>query len=281
MNAAIQMKNVTKRYGDFTLNDVTLTLPSGCIMGLIGENGAGKSTTIKSILGLNKIDGGQISILGQPMSTDAREIKENLGVVLDENCFAENLTGKEIEGIMSNIYSTWESGKFKSLLAKFSLPENKAVKHYSRGMKMKLSIAVALSHDSKLMVLDEATSGLDPMAREELLDVFLEYIQDESRSILISSHILSDLEKICDYIAFIHHGKVLLAEPKDEMMERHGILKCDEGLLAQLDPAAIRGIRQNKFGVEALVVRDLVPADWALDSASLEDIMLYYAKENR
>jgi len=195
MSTAIEMKNVKKIYSDFLLDNVNLTLPTGCIMGLIGENGAGKSTTIKSLLGLNKIDGGEISIFGESMSGHAKEIKERLGVVLDDNCFPENLSGKEINRIMSQVYANWSPKTFYSFLTKFSLPERKPVKNYSRGMKMKLSIAVALSHDSRLLILDEATSGLDPMAREELLDVFQEYIQDENHSILLSSHILSDLEK--------------------------------------------------------------------------------------
>ncbi len=280
MNTAIQIKDLTKSYNDFQLSNINLTLPSGCIMGLIGENGAGKSTTIKSILGLTPIDSGQISVLGLNMSSDEKKIKEQLGVVLDENCFPENLNAKDINHIMPHIFDTWSSQTFCRYQTQFSLPDKKPIKQYSRGMKMKLSIAVALSHNSNLLILDEATSGLDPLAREELQEVFLEYIQDENHSILISSHILSDLEKICDYITFIHQGKIILSDSKDEMLESFGIVNCSHENLKTIDPAAIHGVRSHQFGVEVLVSKKLYHSQFPMDAPSLEDIMLFHVKEN-
>lgn len=288
MNNAIEIKGLSKSYNDFKLNQINLTLPRGCIMGLIGENGAGKSTTIKSILNLITVDSGHISVLGEDsmndgtaMTGNAKFTNEHIGVVLDECCFPENLTAKDINRIMANIFSTWDTATFQKHLSCFNLPERKPIKQYSNGMKMKISIAVALSHDTHLLILDEATSGLDPMVREELLEVFLDFIQDETHSILISSHILSDLEKICDYITFIHRGEIVLSQPKDEMLESFGVIKCTEAALSDMDSAAIRGVRKNKFGVEALVLRDKINPACIMDPASLEDIMLFHIKETR
>lgn len=286
MSNAIEMNRVTKCYSDFKLDNINLSLPRGSIMGLIGENGAGKSTTIKSILNLITVESGDVSVLdhdtltyGVPVSDNTKCTNEHIGVVLDECCFPENLSAKDINAIMSNIFATWDSTIFKNHLVHFNLPEKKTIKQYSRGMKMKLSIAVALSHDTHLLILDEATSGLDPMVREELLEVFLDFIQDDTHSVLISSHILSDLEKICDYITFIHRGKIVLSEPKDEMLESYGIVKCSEETLGDIDASAIRGIQRNKFGAEVLVVKDKVRKNLPMDPASLEDIMLFYIKE--
>lgn len=288
MNNAIEIKELTKSYEDFKLNQINLTLPRGCIMGLIGENGAGKSTTIKSILNLIAVDSGHISVLGEEtmndgtaMTDNAKRTNEHIGVVLDECCFPENLTAKDINRIMANIFSTWDAESFQKYLLRFKLPEKKPIKQYSNGMKMKISIVVALSHDTNLLILDEATSGLDPLIREELLEVFMDFIQDESHSILISSHILSDLEKICDYITFIHRGEIVLSEQKDEMLESFGVIKCTEEALHDIDSSAIRGVRKNKFGVEALVLRDKVNPACMMDQASLEDIMLFHIKETR
>lgn len=275
----MELKDVTKRYPDFTLDRVSLALPRGCIMGLVGENGAGKSTTIQLILGLIRRDGGEISVLGQSGQKGMEEARERLGVALDESCFPESLSAKDIHTVMKHIYKGWDSAQFDRLCRRFSLPEGKAVREYSRGMKMKLSIAAALSHQAELLILDEATSGLDPVVRDEILDVFLEFIQDERHSILVSSHIVSDLEKICDYIALLHRGRLLFSEPKDELVERYGLLKCSERELAQVAPSAVKAVRRHSFGVEALVERAEVPRGYTVDRAGLEDIILYSIKE--
>lgn len=280
MDYALELKNVTKRYGDFVLDNIGLSLPNGCIMGLIGENGAGKSTTIKLILDLIRRDGGFINVLGRDNKRDPKSLKENIGIVMDESCFPENLTVKDVNTIMKNIYRTWDEGVFRSYIRRFSLPEGKIVKDYSRGMKMKLAIATALSHDSRLLILDEATSGLDPVVRDEILDVFLDFIQDEGHSIFMSSHIISDLEKICDYIAFIHQGKLVFSQPKDELLESYGLLKCSPAELRAIDPSAVKGLRKNEFGVEALVLKNRLKGNHVIDRAGIEDIMLYHIKEN-
>ena len=279
MEYALELMNVTKEYKDFKLDNISIKLPQGCIMGFVGENGAGKSTTIKLILDLISRDGGQIIVLGKDNKLDFNSIKENIGVVMDESSFPDNLNAKEINKFMKKIYKTWDENKFFKFLNQFSITEDKSVKDYSRGMKMKLSIAVALSHDSKLLILDEATSGLDPIVREEILDIFLEFIQDESHSIFVSSHIISDLEKICDYITFIHKGKIAFSEPKDELLEKYGILKCPEEELKKIDISLIKGVRKNKFGVEALVLKNKIKGRFVIDKANIEDIMLFHVKE--
>jgi ABC-2 type transport system ATP-binding protein len=279
MSNALKITNLTKNYGDFTLDNVSFTLPSGCIMGLIGENGAGKSTTIKLILDLIRRDGGEISILGSDLKSGGKRLREQIGVVMDESGFPDNLSAFDIGKILKNCFGTWDSAVFSSYVEKFRLPPRKPVKAYSRGMKMKLSIAVALSHGSRLLILDEATSGLDPIVRDEILDVFLEFIQDETHSILISSHILSDLEKICDFITFIHRGKIVFSEPKDELTQKYVLVKCTPEQYASIDKGAIVGARKNSFGVEALAVKDRLKGDFITDRASVEDIMLYFVKE--
>lgn len=279
MEYALKLENVTKEYKDFTLDNISISLPKGCIMGFIGENGAGKSTTIKLILDLINRDAGTITILGKDNKNEIQSIKENIGVVMDEPCFPENLNAEEINKIMKRIYKTWDENKFASFLGKFSIPQGKSIKDYSRGMKMKLSIAVSLSHDTKILIMDEATSGLDPIVREEILDIFLDFIQDESHSIFISSHIISDLEKICDYITFIHNGKIIFSESKDDLLEDYGILKCSEDELNKLNRDIIKGIRKNKFGIEALVLKNKVKGNYIIDKAGIEDIMIFYIKE--
>lgn len=277
MESALVIKNLTKKYDGFTLDNVNLTLPYGCIMGFIGENGAGKSTTIKLILDLINRDSGEITILGTKPDSSNKDIKEHIGVVLDECTFPDNLRINDIEKIMASCYKTWDNNKFMQFTSKFELPLKKPVVQFSRGMKMKLSIAVALSHDSRLLILDEATSGLDPIVRDEILDVFLDFIQDETHSILVSSHIISDLEKICDYITFIHHGKIIFSEAKDELLDKYAVIKCSEKEFEKLDRSVIVGVRRNAFGVEALAVKSKVRAN-IIEPASIEDIMLYFVK---
>ena len=280
MANAIEIHNLMKAYKDFKLDNVDITLPSGTIMGFIGENGAGKSTTIKLILDLIKRDRGEIKIFGTDIRDHNRDIMENIGAVIDESSFPESLHIRDVNLVEKNIYKTWNENRFFSLAKKFNLPEKKKIKDFSRGMKMKLSIAIELSHDSKLLILDEATSGLDPIVRDEILDIFLEFIQDEGHSIFISSHIISDLEKICDYITFIHKGRVVFSEAKDDLREKYAILKCSKSEYEGIDRSAVIGCRKNDYGVEALVKRKMVRTSSIMDRPSLEEIMLYFVKEN-
>ena len=242
-------------------------------MGFIGENGAGKSTTIKIILDLVKQETGNVSVLGD--SAQNANVREDIGVVFDEGCFPDDITADNLKTSFQYIYKNWESNVFDDYLKRFALPHKKKMKDFSRGMKMKLAIAVALSHKAKLLVLDEATSGLDPIVREQILDVFMEFIQNEENSILLSSHIVSDLEKVCDYITFIHEGKILLSKEKDLLMEEFGLLKCSKKELENVPKDAIERVRENQFGVEALVKRNKIGRNLIVDKATLEDIMLF------
>jgi len=281
MQTILEIEGLTKRYKDFALEDVSFSLPAGCIMGFIGENGAGKSTTIKLILGLIQKDAGRIRLFGQENYLENKDTFEQIGVVLDETGLHDTLTPKDCNTIFSSMYRTWKPKVFLDYCARFSLPEKKQLKEFSSGMKRKLSIAAALSHDSRLLLLDEATSGLDPIVRDELLDVFLEFIQDEGHSILLSSHILSDLEKTSDYIAFLHKGRMLFCEQKDLLLERYCVLKCAEAELQALDSARIHGVRRNKFGTEALIERKSAPRGALTNPAGIEDIMLFLSRGER
>ncbi len=277
---AIEIKGLTKQYKDFTLGPVDLALPMGCVLGLVGENGAGKSTTIRLVMNAVSRDGGQVQVMGMDnQSPEFREMKENVGVVLDETCVPEFITAKQLGKILAGAYRNWDEAAYNSWLNRFQLPLNKKYKEYSRGMTMKLGIAAALSHGAKLLLLDEATSGLDPMVREELLEVFADFAAQDDHAVLISSHIVSDLEKICDYIAFIHKGKLMLCEEKDMLLERYGLLKCSPQELAAIDPAIIHGKRIGEYGAEALVDRDRAPRNLLVEQPNLEDIILYLAKE--
>ena len=277
---AIEIKGLTKQYKDFTLGPVDLALPMGCVLGLVGENGAGKSTTIRLIMNAVSRDGGQVQVMGMDnQSPEFREMKENVGVVLDETCVPEFITAKQLGKILAGAYRNWDEAAYNSWLNRFQLPLNKKYKEYSRGMTMKLGIAAALSHGAKLLLLDEATSGLDPMVREELLEVFADFAAQDDHAVLISSHIVSDLEKICDYIAFIHKGKLMLCEEKDMLLERYGLLKCSPQELSAIDPAIIHGKRIGEYGAEALVDRDRAPRNLLVEQPNLEDIILYLAKE--
>ena len=277
---AIDIRGITKQYRDFTLGPLDLALPMGCVLGLVGENGAGKSTTIRLIMNAVSRDGGEVQVMGlNNLSPEFREMKEDIGVVLDETCVPEFITAKQLGKILSGAYRNWDEATYNSWLNRFQLPPNKKYKEYSRGMTMKLGIAAALSHGAKLLLLDEATSGLDPMVREELLEVFAEFAAQDDHAVLISSHIVSDLEKICDYIAFIHKGKLMLCEEKDMLLERYGLLKCSPQELAAIDPAIIHGKRIGEYGAEALVDRDRAPRDLLVERPTLEDIILYLAKE--
>ena len=276
---AIEIKGLEKRYDGFQLGSFDLTLPSGCIMGLVGENGAGKSTTIKLIMNAIGRDAGEISVLGvDNRSAGFRDIKEDIGVVLDEAYFPEVMSARNVGKVMALTYKNWDAAAFEGYLKKFSLAPDKMFKEYSRGMRMKLAIAAALSHGAKLLILDEATSGLDPMARDELLDIFNDFTRDENCSILLSSHIVSDLEKICDYIAFLHRGRLVLCEEKDRLLEEYALIRLPEERLRELPEENIISRRASGYGTEALVLRGGIPAAIPTEHTSLEDIILFLAK---
>lgn len=278
---ALEIRGLTKRYKDFALEGLDLTLPGGCVMGLVGENGAGKSTTIKLILDMIKRDAGTITVLGHDNREDTRGMKEQLGVVLDEVGISACLTPAQVGKIMRNVYASWDAEEYERLLDRLSLPRQKQFGDFSRGMKMKLGIAVALAHHPRLLILDEATSGLDPVVRDEVLELFRDFVCDGEHSILISSHIVSDLEKLCDYIAFLHKGRLLLCEEKDRLYEKYGILRCSNEDLRSIEPSAVVGLRKYAYGVEAIVERDAVPQGLSLGSVDIEQLFIVMVKEEK
>lgn len=282
MEPALQINGLTKEYPGFKLDHVSFTLPCGTIMGLIGENGAGKSTTINAVLDLIRKDEGNILFWGKELSHNPRQLKEDIGVVFDGINFYETLTPVKVGKISAAAYRQWDPAAYKGFLDQFQLPADKEIKTFSKGMKMKLSIAAALSHRPKLLILDEATSGLDPVMRDDILDVFLDFIQDETHSILMSSHITTDLEKVADYITFIHQGKIVFSKPKDELIYNYGILRCGAEDFHRLDPADILAWRKNDYQWDVLVedkskamsrYRSIV-----IDNPSIDDILLLYVK---
>ncbi len=275
---ALEIRNLTKSYPGFMLDNINLTLPSGCIMGLIGENGAGKSTTIKLILDMIYKDSGSITILGKDNQDNIELTKEDIGVVLDEVGLPECLTAQQVGNVMKHTFRNWDDAEYAQLLKKLALPEQKRFKAFSRGMKMKLGIAVALSHHPKLLILDEATSGLDPVMRDEILDIFNDFTRDESHAILISSHIVSDLEKICDYVAFLHKGNLVLFEEKDRLLEKYGIIQCTKEQLQELDQSAVIGVKYSSYNVEAVVLRDQIPEGFKVHPISIEDLFIFMIK---
>ena len=278
---AIEIKNLTKAYPGFTLDHLNLTLPSGCIMGLIGENGAGKSTTIRLILDMLHSDSGSITILGRDSRENPRLTKEEVGVVLDEIGLPECLNTRQVGKVMAGSFRHWNQAEYDRILKRFQLPENKAFKTFSRGMKMKLGIAVAMSHGAKLLLLDEPTGGLDPVVRDEVVEMFSDFTRQEDHSILISSHIVSDLEKLCDYIAFLHKGKLLLCEEKDQLLAEYGMLPCAREQLEALDPGAVLCRKDTPYGSHAIVHRQAVPAGLPLSPISIEELFVFMAKEDR
>lgn len=271
---ALEIRNLTKSFPGFRLEDLNLTLPAGCILGLVGENGAGKSTTVRLILEMLRPDSGSIAVLGR-----ARINKEDVGVALDEVGIPECLTARQVGKVMAGIYRSWQPETYAAHLKKLSIPENKPFKAFSRGMKMKLGIAVAMSHGAKLLILDEATSGLDPVVRDEVVEMLIEFTREEDHAVLISSHIVSDLEKLCDYIAFLHKGKLLLCEEKDRLLERYGVVHCSTEELESIAPDAVRGRRVNAYGAQAIVRRDAVPEGLQISPVSLEELFVFMVKE--
>ena len=279
---AISVQDVGKRYDRFALEHISFTVPKGSIMGFIGQNGAGKTTTIRSMLHITNIDQGEIRLLGMDHIRQEQAIKQRLAVVFDELPFHGVLTPKDMARIFAGLYPDWDNAAYSRYLEQFQLPVKKKIGQFSKGMKMKLAIAAALSHHPKLLILDEATSGLDPVVRDEILDEFLSFIQDESHAILISSHITSDLEKAADYVTFLHQGRVVLQGAKDELLDTYGKLTCARSDLERVDRSLLAGVRTNQFGCEALVkdravFRRAYP-DLAMDPVSLEEIMVFTVK---
>ena len=279
---AIEINGLTKRYDGFTLDNVSLAVPRGSIMGFVGQNGAGKTTTIRALLGINRPDSGSIKLFGQSPDKNEAAIKSRIAVVFDELPFHECLNALQLDKIMRELYPKWDSGVFAAYLERFSLPRKKKFSQLSKGMKMKLQIAAALSHGAELLIMDEATSGLDPVVRSEMLDVFLEFIADEGHSILMSSHITSDLERIADSITFIHGGKILLSDQKDVILDDHRIIKCGADELSCIDSDDIISIRKSQFGCEAMVKNfsrnGHKYSNMIADRAALDEILLFAVK---
>lgn len=282
MENNLEVKNLRKKYNGFELKDINLELPKGMIMGLIGENGAGKTTTIKSILNLIKIDKGEIKIFGLNIKENEKKIKEDIGVVLDDGFFSEYLNPADINKIMRKMYKNWDEKLYFKYLEDFKLPKNKISKEFSSGMKMKLKIAVALSHHPKLLILDEPTSGLDPVARSEILDIFQDFIQNEDNSIFVSSHITSYLEHIADYITFINEGKIVLSKTRDELLEMYGIVKCSKSEFEKINKNDYVKFKVNRYEYDVLVEdksKFKRKYDFKIiDKPTLDDIMLIYIK---
>lgn len=272
----LQVKEIHKQYPQFLLDKINFELPEGAIMGLIGENGAGKSTTMRIILGMAQADSGSVSIFGHEGVTE--QDRAQIGVVFDELPFNQTLFVSHLGKVMQGIYPNWDQQAYEEYLARFRLPDKKELKDFSRGMKMKLSLAVAMSHHARLLILDEPTSGLDPVVRAEILDLFLEFISDGKRSILVSSHMTGDLERIADYITLIHQGKVLLSKNKDELIYGYGIARADRQTLAEVDSSLVEAIQDGPYGSQALI-NDRVRfereyPDILLDRLNLDEMMV-------
>ncbi len=285
MDYIIEIKDLCKSYKDFSLKNVSITLQPGYIMGFIGPNGAGKSTTIKLIMNLIKRDSGTISVLGMNNILHEKEIKSRIGFVYDENYYYEDLTISEVKRIMAPFYMSWDNNAFEKYISRFSLPSDKKIKELSKGMKMKFSLAMALSHKAELILMDEPTTGLDPVFRSELLDILLEIIQDENVSIFFSTHITTDLEKVADYITFINKGQIVFSESKDKIMDEYAVVKGKKELLDADTRKEFLSIRENDFGFEALTnnadrIRRLFKQEAVIEKASLEDIMVYTIRGN-
>ena len=278
MTNCIEIKGLVKEYKTFTLGPIDLTVPGGSILGLIGENGAGKTTLIKSMLGIVKPSAGEVTLLG----TDPDHAKEDIGIVMDDCFFSEYLRVKDVNSVLSHVYKGWDNGLFSDYLDKFGLAGTKNIKELSRGMRMKLSLAAALAHKPRLLLLDEATAGLDPVVRDEILDEFLAFVSDEEHAILISSHITSDLEKVADYIAYLHQGKLLMCDEKDMLLESYGRLVCTKSDLEQVDRGYIVSTRKSQYSTEALIrhksdFKRLYPR-LTVESVTLDELMVFVVK---
>lgn len=278
MDNALEIKGLSKEYKDFRLDNVSFEVPSGSIVGLIGENGSGKTTIIKLILNMIKKNGGEVTVLGK--NKGISDIKNEIGVVMDEPGFPGFLNAKEINRIMKNIFSNWSEDTFFGYLKKLKVPDNKEYKDMSKGTKMKTGIAVALSHNPRLLILDEATNGLDPVVRSEVNEIFTEFTRDENHSILISSHIVSDLDRICDYIVFIHNGKLMLFEEKDRLLEKYCIVHCTREQLSSIERSKIIGRKENKYDISVLMEKSQVKSGFSTSPVDIEELFVFMAKED-
>ena len=282
---AVEIKDLTKKYDGFTLDSVSFNVPKGSIMGFIGQNGAGKTTTMRAMLNIVKKDGGTVSMLGMDHLENEMEIKERIAVVFDELPFHDVFNADQMSRIFSGIYQKWDKEVYGQYLDRLSLPRRKKIGQFSKGMKMKLQIACALSHGAELLIMDEATTGLDPVVRSEILDIFLEYLQDENHSILMSSHITSDLEKVADSVTFIDKGKILISGYKDDILEQHGVIKCGKSDYKEIDPADMISARLNDFGAEVMISdkkeMEKKYSGLVIDPATLEEIMVYYVNRTK
>lgn len=274
----LSINGLSKHYTNFDVNNVSFDIPDGMVVGLIGENGAGKSTIIKSILGVVHPDGGEIVFNGTPVSKLNKAERQKISFVLDDMGLPIELTLSMLDKVLSNIYGKWDSAKFHSLVQRFQLPENKLFKEFSKGMKMKVTIAVALSYESNLLILDEPTSGLDPVVRDEILQMIYDSNQENNHAALISSHITTDLEKICDYIVYIHNGRVIFNEEKDELLSKYAVYSVDEQQFKELDKAAIIKVLHREYGTDVLALKEKMPQDFDFKAVTLDDIMLFYSK---
>ena len=278
----LEVRNLSKDYGDFVLDKLSFSLPRGVIMGLIGENGAGKSSTINCILNETRKSGGEVFIFGKDHLLDEIEVKSKLGVVFDENHLPDIFTPMEIGTFMAGIYPEWERSEYRQFLDKFDLPEDKKIKDFSKGMKVKLAFAVALSHKAELLILDEATSGLDPVIRDDVLDMLMDFVQDENHSVLVSSHITSDLEKVADYITFIHKGRLVFSHDKNDLVDHYGIVSCGAAVFDTLDKSEVIAYRKEDYQYKVLVRnRNKAAKEYPnaiVDPATIEEIMLFYVK---
>ena len=285
INNVIELKNVVKDYGDFKLDHISFAVPEGSVCGFIGQNGAGKTTTINLILDIINRDEGEINLFGKPVDKDHAYVREDVGVVFDEMGFHEFMTAKDINIMMKNIYKNWDEVAFFDYLKKFSLPSKKKCGAFSRGMRMKLQIAVAMSHKAKLLIMDEPTSGLDPIVRNEMIGIFRDFVVKEDHTILLSSHITGDLEKIADEVVFIDGGKIVFSGNKDEILEKQGILKCKKEEASKVSEALIVGVEKEAYSTSILVndrhaAAKLYP-DMVIEEAALEDIMIYYVNAKK
>ena len=284
MDNILEIRGLNKSYEDFALKDVSFVLPKGYIMGFVGQNGSGKTTTIRSILNMAKIDSGKITVFGLDSVTDTIAIKERLGVVFDSLYLAEHLNVKQIEDQLRPFYKDWDSKEFFCRIKAFELPDNKKVGEFSKGMKMKLMIAIALSHKAELIILDEPTSGLDPVARDELLDILTEYIEDENRGVLFSTHITADVERIADYVTILHNGRVWFTGLKDDLTEEFAVIKGGESDIPSGLKEKLIGFHSYRNGFDALIKTDDlagVPDSLEYEKASIDEILVYIAKEDK
>lgn len=282
MNNLLEVKDLCKHYHTFSLKEVSFTLPEGYIMGFIGANGAGKTTTLKAILEMIQIDSGQIKLFDDRYREHPEQAKEELGVVMDLPFFVDDWSVNEVEDAITPFYSRWDKNKFRELLSFFKISANKKIKEFSRGMKVKIMLAVALSHDAKLLILDEPSSGLDPVARDELMDLLKDFVLDEKRGVIFSTHITSDLEKIADYITYIQGGKIAYSGLKDDLMERYQIIKGGLSDLSEDLEKELIGCRKFSTGFEGMILSDTarsLPPDFLLEPLTLDQYMIFMNKE--